>query len=164
MTGVLRDGLRWAPAAGATVPMDVMCAATKCWRCHKSTTLVIQVRLKASECFPGYSDISTSMYKFDDVEGGKEALYRPLPEALLREHGIGAVRPRYSKTAGAAYLSNGCVHCDALQGQFYESEHLGVEEPAFRTTVMLPRALASHELLASEFNRWWFDESVCEKL
>ena len=29
------------------------------------------------------------------------------------------IRPRYSRTASNAYLSNGCQHCDAIQGAFY---------------------------------------------
>lgn len=44
-----------------------------------------------------------------------------LPRSILSRHGVGVVKPRSSKTASERYLSNGCVHCDALQGRFFES-------------------------------------------
>lgn len=31
---------------------------------------------------------------------------------------IGAIKPRYSKRTGQAYLSNGCASCDAIFGEF----------------------------------------------
>jgi hypothetical protein len=34
---------------------------------------------------------------------------------------VGAIKSRYSKTIGAFYLSNGCYHCDAIQGDFFIS-------------------------------------------
>ena len=30
----------------------------------------------------------------------------------------GTIKPRVSRTAGGAYLSNGCEHCDAIQGDW----------------------------------------------
>lgn len=42
---------------------------------------------------------------------------------LLEEAGFdllaASIKPRWSSTAGQRYLSNGCQHCDALQGDFY---------------------------------------------
>ena len=39
-------------------------------------------------------------------------------DELRRRGPIGAVKARYSKTAGQAYLSNGCAACDAIFGEF----------------------------------------------
>jgi hypothetical protein len=33
--------------------------------------------------------------------------------------GVGLVKTRFSRTRNGEYLSNGCVHCDALLGDFY---------------------------------------------
>lgn len=29
------------------------------------------------------------------------------------------IRPRYSRTASGTYISNGCLHCDAIQGAYF---------------------------------------------
>ncbi|MBV8525688.1 MAG: hypothetical protein JOY71_26840 [Acetobacteraceae bacterium] len=31
---------------------------------------------------------------------------------------MGVIKPRYSKTAGRKYVSQGCHHCDAIVGEF----------------------------------------------
>ncbi|EQD45236.1 hypothetical protein B1A_14892 [mine drainage metagenome] len=41
---------------------------------------------------------------------------RPAPRPWPR-----TVKPRYSQTLEGRYLANGCVHCDALVGDFYLS-------------------------------------------
>lgn len=43
----------------------------------------------------------------------------PAPEPKPR-----TVRLRYSKTVDASYDGNGCIHCDALQGQWFLEENL----------------------------------------
>lgn len=37
-------------------------------------------------------------------------------------HGIGLIKPRYSRTEGQTYLFSGCIHRDALQGRFFDNE------------------------------------------
>ncbi len=59
---------------------------------------------------------------------------------------VGAIKERNSRTAGESYLSNGCVKCDALFGNFfiYHSELLevlvteGVSGLELLATVMAP--------------------------
>jgi hypothetical protein len=36
----------------------------------------------------------------------------------MQKYTYGFIIKRFSKTRGKAYLSNGCFHCDALQGLF----------------------------------------------
>jgi len=40
---------------------------------------------------------------------------------ILASHGVGVIKSRYSKTVDGSYLSNGCYHCDAIQGDFFIS-------------------------------------------
>ncbi len=42
-----------------------------------------------------------------------------LPAEAAARVGVGPVKPRFSRTRKGEYLSNGCVHCDALLGDFY---------------------------------------------
>ncbi|MFX9027565.1 hypothetical protein ABTN22_19170, partial [Acinetobacter baumannii] len=72
----------------------------------------------------GCADIELNLHSFgDNLQDGASVVARMLPRALLKSHGIGELRPRHSRTEGGSYLSNGCVHCDALQGRFFEHEH-----------------------------------------
>lgn len=58
-----------------------------------------------------------------------EQLARSLSVEQLREIGTGPIRPRRSRARPVPYLSNGCVHCDAIQGEFPLREDLA----AFRS-------------------------------
>lgn len=42
-----------------------------------------------------------------------------LPDDAAARHRVGAIKPRYSRTVGYWYLSNGCADCDAIFGNFY---------------------------------------------
>jgi hypothetical protein len=57
-----------------------------------------------------------------------------LPEPARQAAGVGMVKPRHSQTAGRWYLSNGCMWCDALLGEY------------FLYTEQLPMALVEHGL------------------
>jgi hypothetical protein len=35
---------------------------------------------------------------------------------------FGCIKPRFSRTVGSAYISQGCRHCDAIIGEFPLSE------------------------------------------
>jgi len=157
--GVLTKRLRFAPALGQRMPMEVEATPTKCWRCHKPTRIVTGLVFAASRVLPGCADIHATIYWFDEIADGPRILAALLPPALLRQYGIGALRPRYSKTEGATYLSNGCVHCDALQGKFFEDRLLRNGEVLFEVEAEFLDELArigSHE--DSHVFRWWFDE------
>lgn len=61
----------------------------------------------------------TKIYRLDI-----EDLSQPHTEVLnspelLQKYQYGFIIKRFSKIRGEAYLSNGCFHCDALQGAFF---------------------------------------------
>ena len=88
----------------------------------------------ASRVLPRCHDIHTSIYDMGErLPNGAAEVMSILPPELLAKHGIGAVKPRWSKTEGREYISNGCVHCDALQGRFFEHEFAFDASKAFET-------------------------------
>ena len=115
----------------------------------------------ASRVLPRCHDIHTSIYDMGErLPNGAAEVMSILPPELLAKHGIGAVKPRWSKTEGREYISNGCVHCDALQGRFFEHEFAFDASKAFETEAefkaeWVPRLVGAVKYAC----RWWFDES-----
>lgn len=153
--------LRWAPALGATMPVEIFTAPTPCWRCKKETNVVMRLVFAASRVFPGCSDIELTIHSFGDfLQDGAGAIAKMLPAAVLRQHGIGALKLRSSKTEGRSYLSNGCAHCDALQGRFFEHELAYEAEKAFEIEATFESDWGPlMEDAESDIYRWWFDEA-----
>jgi hypothetical protein len=67
---------------------------------------------------PAGSDDPGELFLFSE-DAVKELVVGLLDESAHRRFGVGAIRPRWSKTVGAAYISNGCRACDALQGDHF---------------------------------------------
>lgn len=157
--GALQGRLRFAPAISVEMPVEVFAVAVTCWRCHGETRIVTEIRFVPGQIFPRCPDISLSFYEMEEqlYRGAEEAMSM-LPRDLLRKHGIGEIKPRSSKAAGARYLSNGCIHCDALQGRFYEHEYAHESELAFETRAVFKTGWAER-LESTAALVWWFDES-----
>lgn len=156
--GALSGRLRFAPALGMEMPMEVLTEAAQCWRCKKETRLVLRLRFAASRVLPGCADIELPYRIFDDIDDGERLIANLLFAALLKRHGIGALRRRYSKTEGGSYLSNGCVHCDALQGRFFEHNYGYNLEATLEVAARLDPAWAPWLEDPRDIYRWWFDE------
>lgn len=159
--GALEGRLRFAPALGLRMPVEVNAVRIRCWRCKKETGVVMGLVFAASRVLAGCPDISASIYDMGEhLPNGAAEVMSIIPPSLLGRHGIGTVKPRRSKTAGGEYLSNGCVHCDALQGRFFEHEFAFESEKAFETEAVFkaewPPLLSESRKYA---NLWWFDES-----
>jgi hypothetical protein len=96
-------------AAAASVQVVVRGLDGTCWKCRQPTTCVVAVHDAGAER-------SDDWVWFED----KHALAFAR-ELLLRagQAGFGGtIKPRVSRTGGGAYLSNGCEHCDAIQGDW----------------------------------------------
>lgn len=157
--GALTGRLRHASAIGERMPLVVEAASTSCWRCKKETSVVTGLVFAASRVLPGREDLATDIYQFEDVPEGNKLLDSLLPRDLLRKQGIGALKPRFSKTEGRSYLSNGCVHCDALQGRFFDHELVWESAPVLEVEVELSTNLATGLGFADpDWQSWWFDE------
>lgn len=157
--GALLGKLRYAPALGAAMPLEVHAASTACWKCKKETQVILDLVFAASRVFPGCEDICLNIYSFEDaMSDGARIIMDMLPSSLLRQHGIGALKPRYSKAMGGSYLSNGCVHCDALQGKFFEHELAFESKKLLEIEAIFRKEWgATLEDAANDIYRWWFD-------
>lgn len=161
VSGSLNGQLHFAPVLGRTMPVEVQSVTIPCWKCKKPTGVVIGLNFAASRNLPGHPDIPTTIYELSDaLPGGDAVVMSLLPAHLLMQHGIGVIKPRYSKTAGGEYLSNGCIHCDALQGRFFEHEYAFDGKKAFEIETVFRNEWGTLlEDAQSYIYRWWFHEA-----
>jgi hypothetical protein len=99
-----------APARPVDVtPISVRGLSMTCWKCSQRTTVVVGMHPAAA--------VDGDLVTCDDEQALTAAA------ELLRTTGnVGLTRPikvRTSRTTGTTQLSNGCQHCDALQGNFF---------------------------------------------
>lgn len=160
VAGALSGRLRFAPASGQRMPLEIQTAQIQCWRCKRDTKIVLGLVFAASRVFPSCPDIHTSIYDMAQyLDNGVMEVMTLIPPALLRQQGIGPVKMRWSKTEGGEYLSNGCVHCDALQGRFYDHDHWHDAAKTFEIEAVFKAEWGFKLELAQHYiNRWWFDE------
>jgi hypothetical protein len=118
------------------VPLNIKATVTvqgaeiTCWHdaCRAKTRILtgINVAFGPEDC------------RFTVSEIGKHPkLLRAVLSHLPRNLNIGEVKRRFSKTQGRAYVSNGCVGCDRLQGEFFEHDVCDVEEQLCRFPITL---------------------------
>jgi hypothetical protein len=157
VAGALTGRLKFAPAIGKIVPANVLAAANACWKCGETTQIVLGIDLLTERVFPGFGNVHIAI---DDIGSGPDSgaswTHTHLPAELLRSHGIGEIKLRWSKTEAGTYLSNGCVRCDALQGRFHYHEIYDMA-PLFETEVSVEPWLVNGQGRAYGLNRWWFE-------
>ena len=80
-----------------------------CWQCRRPTTVIVGMHV-------------ASAVGGDLVTCADEQALAAAGELLRATGSVGLVRSikvRTSRTTGTTALSNGCQHCDALQGDFF---------------------------------------------
>lgn len=154
--GCLRGALIWAPGLNKIVPLDLHAAEQRCWKCTRTTRIVTELVFRVDLLVPGAMPLSLRVEDFDSPAGA-QCLATALAGTDLKSHGIGALRLRFSRTRGAAYLSNGCVHCDALQGAFFEHEVSFEAVPTLTVECEMAEFLFGESVSDTPY-RWCFDE------
>ena len=100
------------PKSNDIFTVKLMCDSIICWRCKRKTTTINALHLfnKDNVFIPSQPLFDSSEY---------ELVLKNFSNNELFKFNIGTIKLRYSKTCGHSYLSNGCVHCDALMGDFF---------------------------------------------
>jgi len=105
------------PHPGDRTSFRLLGLPTVCWRCRRPTTALVGLLPADGR---DVDDLITCAAR--PVLAVAAAV---LSEPVRQAGGVGVLRPRFSRTAGCWYLSNGCAWCDALLGDFHlYTEHL----------------------------------------
>lgn len=115
--GVFNKKLMWFPKNTTQLKAEVIPHQEKCYKCEKQTNIVLGLDIFTSDDIP----LDFLLFSDDDC---KHLIATHISNDILRSHGIAELKPRYSKTVKQFYYSNGCIHCDALQGDHYLHEAL----------------------------------------
>jgi hypothetical protein len=107
--------LRFGVPVGFSAAVSVRAGYIDCWKrsCRARTRIITGVDVAF-----GPNKSSFSVPDFDEYPD----LFKVIRDCLPNNLGIGAIRRRYSNTQKRVYLSNGCVRCDSLVGQFFEHD------------------------------------------
>jgi hypothetical protein len=161
--GTLTGRLKFAPALNATVPIRVHAAEATCWKCGKPTARLLHLDFAVDEVFPSHGNHRMNREDIATAAPQSETwLAKYLPKPLLASVKIGALKRRYSRATGSSYLSNGCVHCDALQGAFFEHETASEANPVLTRLAVIEPWITNTLGGARLINRWWFDRDRIE--
>jgi hypothetical protein len=89
------------------IELRILGLPMSCWKCGKETVAVVGA-------IP--LDLDPLLFSRTSDDDVLALVARILPAGVP---GVGVIKIRESKTAGHSYLSNGCVDCDALLGNFF---------------------------------------------
>ncbi|HWT95373.1 MAG TPA: hypothetical protein VN238_20420 [Solirubrobacteraceae bacterium] len=103
-----------APPHQPRVPVQVVAIPGRCWRCNEVTWPIVGV-------FVPRDGGGRRFLEFPEVA---ERLAAAVSREQLHELRTGEIKHRRSKVRPEGYLSNGCVDCDAIQGNFPLHEDL----------------------------------------
>lgn len=151
VSGMLQGKLKWFPSTGEKLSAKLIPILESCWRCKRTTKVIVGVS------FHNVAGKKISSVCFTD-DGTPELIMKHINNKMLASHGVGAIKSRYSKTVEKSYLSNGCCHCDAIQGDFFISMafaegHYDFLEPIFEFIVNNGEEGAPHIK-----GNWYFEE------
>lgn len=114
VSGLFKGSLRWTPRLNDSLIGRLQIVPEKCWRCGEETNCLVGFTVL------GESGVNLGDFSFTEP-GVPSFLLSHFGNERLRKLGVGTIKKRYSKTEASSYISNGCVHCDALQGNFFVS-------------------------------------------
>lgn len=113
LNAVFSKRFRFGVQVGADAAVAVRAGCLWCWSCGAKTTIITGVDVAF-----GPTELSFTIPKLGEHAQPLDSVLSRLPSDLE----IGSIKPRFSKTQSRAYVSNGCFHCGALIGEFYEHD------------------------------------------
>lgn len=160
--GVVLGRLKYSPAVGRELPLDIFVKTVACYKCKAKTKLVTRMVFAASRIFPNHQDIPVNFRDLGGLYAGPEMVTAWLPPSLLKKYDIGPLKVRRSRLdieGREPYLSNGCVKCDAMQAKWLESRLDIEEEFALTVDVLFDYFLATQlPYVEHIIERWYFEE------
>jgi hypothetical protein len=123
---------------GTEANLSIRAGHLWCWSCGARTRIVTSI------------DLNSSMYSFTipDLTNYPE-LVDIVVDRLPLDLEIGTIRERFSRTQNRSYLSNGCFHCDALIGEFFEHEAWDEQETVCEFSIRVSKkwrdAIVNHD-------------------
>lgn len=139
LNAVFSKRFRFGVQVGADATVSVRAGCLWCWSCGAETTVITGVDVA----------FGPNQLSFTIPELGEHA--QPLDSVLSRLPGdleVGIIKPRFSKTQSRSYVSNGCFHCGALIGEFYEHDAWDEQETvvafSIRISEQWQKAIQNH--------------------
>jgi competence protein CoiA len=105
---------RFGLPVGITANVSVWGGCMDCWSCGAETQIITRV------CFSIGSNVEHE-FSVPDLTN-RPHIAKSVLSRIPKELSIGAIKHRFSKTQERRYLSNGCFHCGALMGAFFEHD------------------------------------------
>lgn len=159
--GALNGALKFAPAVGHELPLEILGDEIDCWKCNRPSRVITHFKILANRLFKGFDNWLFSIQDIENEPIASQLLSQILPSApQLTRAGIGQIKRRYSKTMKQSYISNGCVHCDSLFGSFYIRPSNDSIKFFDSKILLSPDLLASINAISYGAEAWWFDDSV----
>lgn len=115
---LLSGAIQWTPRPGEQGQAGLVVLDEACWKCRQITGVVASLELMDSQ------GSRVGGLDYDDPRIRAYLTRIAADPALRRQHRIGKLTQRFSRTEGKPYFSNGCFHCGALQGRFFIREAL----------------------------------------
>ena len=115
LDGVFSKRFQFGLPLDADALVSIRSGTINCWRrsCRARTRIVTFVEL----------EFGHHKYNFNiRALGEHPELCSAVLSRLPPDPKIGEIKPRFSRTLGRAYMSNGCHRCDALIGEFFEHD------------------------------------------
>jgi hypothetical protein len=161
--GALNGALKFDPLANRTVDISVALASTACFKCKKPIRVVRGLTVQGDRTCPEIGTFSFSLAELEEgVADAERWIEQEFPAARLLPYAVGPVKRRFSHTVQDRYLSNGCIHCGALQGRFYEFEVYDEKPIVIDARIKLTEPLLAACAEAQGVRRWWFDKTRVE--
>ena len=140
------------PPPNIEATVTVLGAEMTCWHraCRAKTRVLTGINV-AFGAGNGYQLSVSGVGEYPE-------LLRTVLSHVPRNLNIGEIKPRFSKTVGSAYVSNGCVRCDKLMGKSFLHDAWSVQEPLCRFPITLSeqwrQAIVSHDGLDEWVEAW----------
>lgn len=149
MNAAFERRLKFGLDPQVSADLEIWTAMMDCWSCGCETKILSHVRVL----------VAGQSAHFGVDELGRLDLMDSLRPQLKSINELGLIKYRFSGTVGARYMSNGCAHCNALIGRFYEHHAELDDAPA----ISMKSPLSSQWRKAMEEygwdETWWVDLS-----